>query len=75
MNCTTLTQDLQGATTILSKQDICDTKELAFEMAYTSKTSFVDGDLLPTFGEKPEGWQPSGKNGLSVVCIRLFKGG
>ena len=33
MNCTTLTQDLQGATTILSKQDICDTKELAFEMA------------------------------------------
>ena len=31
------------------------------EESYTSKASFLDDDLLPTFGEKPEGWQPSGK--------------
>ncbi|MCC5599512.1 RNA-guided endonuclease InsQ/TnpB family protein [Nostoc favosum] len=31
------------------------------EESYTSKTSFLDGDILPTFGAKPEGWEPSGK--------------
>ncbi|WP_293130783.1 transposase [Microcoleus sp. bin38.metabat.b11b12b14.051] len=31
------------------------------EESYTSKASFVDADLLPTFGEKPEGWKESGK--------------
>lgn len=31
------------------------------EESYSSKASFFDNDLLPTFGEKPEGWQPSGK--------------
>lgn len=31
------------------------------EESYSSKASFVDLDLLPTFGEKPEGWRPSGK--------------
>lgn len=31
------------------------------EESYTSKASFLDGDFLPTFGEKPEGWEPSGK--------------
>lgn len=31
------------------------------EESYTSKASFVELDVLPTFGEKPEGWQPSGK--------------
>ncbi|BAZ10813.1 transposase [Calothrix sp. NIES-4071] len=31
------------------------------EESYTSKSSFLDGDTLPTFGEKPEGWQPSGR--------------
>ncbi|RAM51058.1 MAG: transposase [Hapalosiphonaceae cyanobacterium JJU2] len=31
------------------------------EESYTSKTSFLDGDILPTFGAKPEGWTPSGK--------------
>ncbi len=31
------------------------------EESYTSKTSFVDGDFLPTLGEKPEGWKESGK--------------
>jgi IS605 OrfB family transposase len=31
------------------------------EESYTSKSSFLDCDFLPTFGEKPEGWKPSGK--------------
>ena len=31
------------------------------EESYTSKSSFLDRDLPPTFGEKPERWQPSGK--------------
>jgi putative transposase len=37
------------------------------EESYTSKASFIDDDSLPTFGAKPEGWQPSGnreKRGL-----------
>ncbi len=31
------------------------------EESYTSKASFLDGDSLPTFGEKPRGWTSSGK--------------
>ncbi|WP_373526837.1 RNA-guided endonuclease InsQ/TnpB family protein [Nostoc sp.] len=31
------------------------------EESYTSKTSFLDGDLIPKFGEKPEGYKPCGK--------------
>ncbi|MDJ0795374.1 MAG: transposase [Calothrix sp. MO_167.B12] len=31
------------------------------EESYTSKSSFLDNDVLPKFGEKPEGWQSSGK--------------
>ncbi|MEA5604136.1 transposase [Nostoc sp. UHCC 0252] len=31
------------------------------EESYTSKASFLDSDLLPTFGAKLEGWQESGK--------------
>lgn len=31
------------------------------EESYTSKASFVDCDVLPKIGEKPEQWQPSGK--------------
>ncbi|QOV24348.1 hypothetical protein [Anabaenopsis elenkinii] len=31
------------------------------EESYTSKASFLDGDMLPTFGDKPKGWQSSGK--------------
>ena len=30
------------------------------EESYTSKTSFLDNDVLPKFGEKPEGWKSSG---------------
>ncbi len=31
------------------------------EESYTSKASFLDGDYLPTYGEKPDNWKPSGK--------------
>ncbi len=43
---------------------LCDYYGINFvetEESYTSKSSFLDGDLLPTIGAKPEGWQPSGK--------------
>jgi len=30
------------------------------EESYTSKTSFLDNDVLPKIGEKPEGWKSSG---------------
>ena len=29
--------------------------------AYSSQASFLDGDELPNYGEKPDGWQASGK--------------
>jgi IS605 OrfB family transposase len=31
------------------------------EESYTSKASFVDGDYLPKYGERPDNWKPSGK--------------
>ncbi|AOY82835.1 transposase [Moorena producens JHB] len=31
------------------------------EESYTSKASYLDEDPLPRHGEKPSGWQPSGK--------------
>ncbi|NEQ88657.1 MAG: IS200/IS605 family element transposase accessory protein TnpB, partial [Moorea sp. SIO2I5] len=31
------------------------------EEAYTSKASYLDDDRLPKYGEKPNGWTPSGK--------------
>ena len=31
------------------------------EESYTSKTSFLDGDYLPKYGEKPRDWKPLGK--------------
>jgi len=31
------------------------------EEAYTSAASYLDGDQLPKFGEKPNGYKPSGK--------------
>ncbi|XZN90339.1 MAG: zinc ribbon domain-containing protein [Microcoleus sp.] len=31
------------------------------EEAYTSKASFLDGDSLPKYGEKPFGWKASGR--------------
>jgi putative transposase len=43
---------------------LCEQYGLKFvetEESYTSKASFVDLDILPKFGEKPEGWKSSGK--------------
>lgn len=51
---------------------LCEQYGLGFvetEESYTSQASFVDMDELPTFGEKPEGWQSSGKR----VKRGLFK--
>ena len=31
------------------------------EESYTSQASFLDGDYLPIYGEKPQDWKPSGK--------------
>jgi putative transposase len=45
-------------------QGLCEQYGIQFvetEESYTSKSSFLDNDVLPTFGEKPEGWHPSGK--------------
>jgi putative transposase len=33
---------------------------LETEESYTSKASFLDNDILPTIGAKPEGWKSSG---------------
>lgn len=45
-------------------EQLCEQYGIKFqetEESYTSKASFLDGDFLPTFGAKPEGWTPSGK--------------
>ncbi|HEY9863908.1 MAG TPA: transposase, partial [Candidatus Obscuribacterales bacterium] len=51
-------------------KQLCDLHRIKFvetEEAYTSKASFLDGDSLPKYGEKPIGWKASGnriKRGL-----------
>lgn len=45
-------------------EQLCEQYGIRFietEESYTSKASFIDRDELPTFGEKPEGWQATGK--------------
>ncbi len=45
-------------------QQLCDLHGIRFEIteeAYTSKASFLDGDSLPEYGSKPEGWKACGK--------------
>ncbi len=45
-------------------EQLCEQYGIQFvetEESYTSKASFVDRDELPTFGEKHEGWQATGK--------------
>lgn len=45
-------------------KQLCELHDIRFEVteeAYTSKASFLDGDSLPKYGEKPEGWKASGK--------------
>nr|GFC77612.1 hypothetical protein [Tanacetum cinerariifolium] len=51
-------------------EQLCEQYRIDFietEESYTSKTSFLDNDVLPKLGEKPEGWKSSGtrtKRGL-----------
>ncbi|WP_365973916.1 hypothetical protein [Moorena sp. SIO4G3] len=43
---------------------LCDLYKIRLEIteeAYTSKASYLDGDSLPNFGEKPDGWKASGR--------------
>lgn len=45
-------------------KELCEEYGIQFvetEESYTSLASFLDGDVLPTFGEKLEGWEPSGR--------------
>lgn len=45
-------------------KQLCTLHDIRFEVteeAYTSKASFLDGDSLPTYGDKPSGWKASGK--------------
>ncbi|BAU14140.1 transposase IS605 OrfB [Leptolyngbya sp. NIES-3755] len=44
-------------------KQLCELHGIRFEEteeAYTSKASYLDGDSLPKFGEKPDGWKASG---------------
>ena len=45
------------------------------EESYTSKSSFVDGDYLPKYGERPDNWKPSGrqvKRGLYRTALNWY---
>jgi putative transposase len=45
-------------------KQLCELHGIRFEEteeAYTSKASYLDGDSLPKFGEKPDGWKASGQ--------------
>ncbi|WP_096608350.1 RNA-guided endonuclease TnpB family protein [Calothrix sp. NIES-2100] len=45
-------------------KQLCDLHGIRYqetEESYTSKASYLDGDSLPKYGEKPPGWKASGK--------------
>jgi putative transposase len=45
-------------------QQLCEAQGIRFvetEESYTSKASFLDADSIPVYGEKPAGWNPTGK--------------
>lgn len=45
-------------------QQLCEQYGIKFieqEESYTSQASALDMDEIPVYGEKPEGWKPSGK--------------
>jgi putative transposase len=47
-------------------KQLCEVVGIQFiehEESYTSKSSFLDNDFLPTFGAKPKSWKGSGKRG------------
>ena len=44
--------------------ELCELYGIKFietEESYTSQASFLDGDIIPVYGEKPDSWKPSGK--------------
>ncbi len=44
--------------------ELCELYRIQFietEESYTSQASFLDGDIIPVYGEKPDNWKPSGK--------------
>ncbi|MCF3576290.1 hypothetical protein [Planktothrix agardhii] len=50
-------------------KQLCDLHGIRFietEEAYTSKASFLDGDSLPKYGEKPIGWKASGNSSTNI---------
>ena len=59
-------------------KQLCDLHRIRFietEEAYTSKASFLDGDSLPKYGEKPIEWKASGnriKRGLYRTADGFF---
>jgi putative transposase len=59
-------------------KQLCDLHGIRFietEEAYTSKASFLEGDSLPKYGEKPIGWKASGnriKRGLYRTADGFF---
>ncbi len=45
-------------------KQLCELHGIKFqqtEEAYTSKASYLDGDSLPQYGDKPQGWKASGR--------------
>ncbi|WP_089093041.1 RNA-guided endonuclease InsQ/TnpB family protein [Nodularia sp. NIES-3585] len=45
-------------------KQLCDLHGIRFQIteeSYTSKASYLDGDSLPVYGSKPDGWKASGK--------------
>ena len=45
-------------------EQLCNKHGIKFEVteeSYTSKASYLDGDSLPKYGEKPDGWKASGR--------------
>ncbi|NMG18176.1 transposase [Brasilonema bromeliae SPC951] len=44
------------------------------EESYTSKASFLNHDFLPTFGEKPTSWKPSGRRTKRGLYKSLWYG-
>ena len=61
--------------------ELCEQYGIKFmetEESYTSKSSYLDNDVLPTYGgEKPANWKPSGKRGAKKkgVIHNLGRGG
>ncbi|WP_313935358.1 RNA-guided endonuclease InsQ/TnpB family protein [Anabaena azotica] len=58
-------------------KQLCELYSIKFqeiEESYTSQASFLDGDTIPKFCEKPEGWVSSGKRvmrGLFVTATSI----